>query len=380
MSFSGAGPAMVAHPADTMDVHVKSALGGTVTVCCLKSCSSEGLRIAVADQFGVDPGAIELTARGFSTDSIDGLAAVRSGCTVNLMPATRAGLDTTLHSRGRSRAINPEEICGLLEALESAGDKLNARVHIVFSGDDGSVGETHLDASEAASFIKASLAGDPDADIAMETLLSRAGDTTGCASFDTDLAALSPTPPTPADPESDCEAGTDDVPDRAALPGSGSPSPPSGSAIDFVCMHTDSTREDRKGCTNKRKSDDQRGSVGESPDDVTDASSRSLAERRARRLQECHAKTKEIETRKMENQRMNRTLEIIAEKKRAKAAKRARRLGLLKAKTGSSSAIGTPTGAPIGKATLAPVPLGVQVPVAAEVKHGFGGFQKGFLC
>ena len=45
----------------------------------------------------------------------------------------------------------------------------------------------------------------------METLLSRAGDTTGCASFDTDLAALSPTPPTPADPESDCEAGTDDV-------------------------------------------------------------------------------------------------------------------------------------------------------------------------
>lgn len=38
---------------------------------------------------------------------------------------------------------------------------------------------------------------------------------------------------------------------------------------------------------------------------------------------------------------MNRTLEIIAEKKRAKAAKRARRLGLLKAKTGSSSAIGT---------------------------------------
>ena len=41
---------------------------------------------------------------------------------------------------------------------------------------------------------------------------------------------------------------------------------------------------------------------------------------------------------------------------------------------------GTPTGAPIGKATLAPVPLGVQVPVAAEVKHGFGGFQKGFLC
>lgn len=41
---------------------------------------------------------------------------------------------------------------------------------------------------------------------------------------------------------------------------------------------------------------------------------------------------------------------------------------------------GTPTGAPIGQATLAPVPLGVQVPVAAEVKHGFGGFQKGFLC
>ena len=40
---------------------------------------------------------------------------------------------------------------------------------------------------------------------------------------------------------------------------------------------------------------------------------------------------------------MNRTLEIIAEKKRAKAAKRARRLGLLKAKTGSSSAIGTAT-------------------------------------
>ena len=57
------------------------------------------------------------------------------------------------------------------------------------------------------------------------------------------------------------------------------------------CLPCDSS----SGCTNKRKSDDQRGSVGESPDDVTDASSRSLAERRARRLQECHAKTKEIE-------------------------------------------------------------------------------------
>ena len=162
-----------------MDVHVKSVLGGTVTVSCPRSCSSEGLRTAIADQFNVgpfgpkasfatsastsasqsqsrpprlplppfccrpsrriytgisldtgacqrdcsptegrrrckptrslllmtislrppplpsvpqvEPDSIELTVRGFSADSAEGLAAVRSGCTVNLIPATRSG-------------------------------------------------------------------------------------------------------------------------------------------------------------------------------------------------------------------------------------------------------------------------------------------------
>jgi hypothetical protein len=96
----------------------------------------------------VEPDSIELTVRGFSADSAEGLAAVRSGCTVNLIPATRSGLDTTLHAR--SRAVNQEDICGLLEALESAGDSINAKVTIVFSGDDGAIGETHLDASLVA--------------------------------------------------------------------------------------------------------------------------------------------------------------------------------------------------------------------------------------
>ena len=73
----------------------------------------------------------------------------------------------------------------------------------------------------------------------------------------------------------------------------------------------------------------------------------------------------------MENLRMNRTLEMIAQKKRARAAKRARRLGLLKAKNGS--------GTPIVTTPLAVVPRGIPVPVAAA-KREFGGFQKGFLC
>lgn len=342
---------VVSQPTDTMDfmdVHVKSVLGGTVTVSCPRSCSSEGLRIAIADQFNVEPDSIELTARGFSTDSTEGLAAVHSGCTVNLIPATRSGLDTTLH--GGSRAVTQEDICGLLEFLESSGDSINAKVTIVFSGDDGTVGETHLDASEAATFIKASLAGDRDADIAMETLLGRAGDT-GLAD-DKDPAAFgvsSPDTSPAADPESDCKTGPD--PDDVSR-SSSTPSSPLQQ--------------------NKRKSDDRRGSVGESPDDVTDAGSRSLAERRARRHEECRAKTKEMETRKMENLRMNRTLEMISQKKRARAAKRARRLGLLKAKNGS--------GTPIVTNPLAAVPRGIPVPVAAEAKREFGGFQKGFLC
>lgn len=335
-----------------MDVHVKSVLGGTVTVSCPRSCSSEGLRIAIADQFNVEPDSIELTVRGFSADSAEGLAAVRSGCTVNLIPATRSGLDTTLHAR--SRAVNQEDICGLLEALESAGDSINATVTIVFSGDDGAIGETHLDASEAASFIKASLAGDRDADIAMETLLGRTGDTTGLAddknpaAFGFSSPDTSPDASPAADPESDCETGPD--PDDVSRSSSTPPCPQQ---------------------QNKRKSDDRRGSVGENPDDVTDAGSRSLAERRARRHEECRAKTKEMETRKMENLRMNRTLEMIAQKKRARAAKRARRLGLLKAKNGS--------GTPIVTTPLAVVPRGIPVPVAAA-KREFGGFQKGFLC
>ena len=109
----------------------------------------------------------------------------------------------------------------------------------------------------------------------METLLGRAGDT-GLAD-DKDPAAFgvsSPDTSPAADPESDCKTGPD--PDDVSR-SSSTPSSPLQQ--------------------NKRKSDDRRGSVGESPDDVTDAGSRSLAERRARRHEECRAKTKEMEVR-----------------------------------------------------------------------------------
>lgn len=114
--------------------------------------SSSHLRALVADKFQVHTSAVELTSKGHSIDSQDGMIAVRSGCTINVVPKSRTGLDTLSNlSVGTVKKIKPEEIFGLLQNAEGS----DAKVTIVFSGENGPVTETELPLSDAVQLIRA---------------------------------------------------------------------------------------------------------------------------------------------------------------------------------------------------------------------------------
>eukprot|EP00040_Diaphanoeca_grandis_P026217 m.146616 g.146616 ORF g.146616 m.146616 type:complete len:456 (+) comp30487_c0_seq1:393-1760(+) len=136
-----------------MSVPVRSCTGENFNLDVAKSVSSESLRELIADKFQMNPGAMDLTSSGHSTDSNDGMSAVRSGCTVNVFPKSRTGLDTLPNlSIGQSKSMKPQDIFGLLSSLGSSTD---AKVTIVLSGENGQVAETQLDLADAAKLIHA---------------------------------------------------------------------------------------------------------------------------------------------------------------------------------------------------------------------------------
>lgn len=143
---------------ETMSVRVKSCMGEAFNIEGVdKTVSSENLRELIAERFKISPQAMELTSKGFSTDSNDGIAAVRSGCTVNVFPKSRTGLDTVSNlSSSIPRKLKPEELLEVLSAMgeENGNEGVKAKVSIVVSSDEGNEAQVDLDLADAAKLFK----------------------------------------------------------------------------------------------------------------------------------------------------------------------------------------------------------------------------------
>lgn len=177
-SDAGAGPAVSAQQCDrglektgdepkadamTVEVRAIACTGGERRVRFSSTASGDDIKAAVAEQFKVPVTAIDLTVKALSLDSPAGLAAVRAGCPITVVPHARSGLETTRLKSTTRVSVNQEEICGLLEALEGDNESVNPKISIVFSTENGKIGEAHLTANEAAKYIRASLSNGGDA-------------------------------------------------------------------------------------------------------------------------------------------------------------------------------------------------------------------------
>jgi len=152
-----------------INIPVRCCTGEKFVLDVINTVSSQTLRELIAEKFKMHPSAMELTSCGHSTDSIDGISAVHSGCSVNVFPKSRTGLDTLPNlTIGRSsKRMKQQDLISLLSSFEedatssassssnsNGGKSTRPKVTIVLSGENGQVVETQLDISDAAKLIR----------------------------------------------------------------------------------------------------------------------------------------------------------------------------------------------------------------------------------